>query len=142
MRTPQPVNVRELDDRVRELERQDLAELRRTWTSHWGPPPRLRSVSLLRALIAWRLQAAVQGGLDAGTRILLRSPGVRNRPTLAIGSRVSREYRGVIHHVDVVAGGFDYAGERFASLSAIARAITGVRWNGPRFFGLRPVKTP
>ena len=53
------------------------------------------------------------------------------------GSRITKVWRGTSHVVDVVEGGFDWRGERYASLSKVALAITGVKWSGPRFFGLR-----
>jgi hypothetical protein len=59
---------------------------------------------------------------------------------LQAGVRLAREWRGVRHEVEVLEGGVIlYQGSRYDSLSSVARAITGVRWNGPRFFGLRPI---
>ena len=52
------------------------------------------------------------------------------------GARLVREWNGVSHTVDVTDHGFEWRGERYGSLSAIAREITGARWSGPRFFGL------
>jgi len=54
-----------------------------------------------------------------------------------VGTRLVREFRGREHTVVVLADGFEWEGRRYKSLSAIARAITDVRWNGPMFFGLR-----
>src|SRR5260370_40647977 len=53
--------------------------------------------------------------------------------------QLTRTWRGIVHHVDVLEGGFEYRGERFGSLSKIARRITGTRWSGPLFFGLKDV---
>ncbi|NJN06321.1 MAG: DUF2924 domain-containing protein, partial [Rhodobacteraceae bacterium] len=58
-------------------------------------------------------------------------------PALKPGGRLIREWNGVTHAVDVVEGGFLWKGQRYTSLSPIARAITGARWSGPRFFGLK-----
>jgi hypothetical protein len=58
---------------------------------------------------------------------------------LKSGTALTRTWRGMMHHVDVVEGGFEYRGERFGSLSEIARRITGTRWSGPLFFGLKDV---
>ncbi|MPZ24592.1 MAG: DUF2924 domain-containing protein, partial [Dehalococcoidia bacterium] len=55
----------------------------------------------------------------------------------ATGTRLVRDYQGIEHCVTVLTDGFEYEGRRFRSLSAVARAITGTRWNGPQFFGLR-----
>ena len=122
---------------IRQVERLPLSELREFWSVRWGPPPRFRSVDLLRRLIAWRLQSELFGGLDADTRIMQRRTSRPQPPGPPPGSRLTREYRGVLHHVDVSEDAFIYQGTRYRSLSAIARTIAGVRWNGPRFFGLR-----
>jgi len=82
------------------------------------------------------LQAELFGGLDAETKVLLCGSSMP-RAKAPPGSRLTREYRGVLHHVDVDEHGFSYHGQHYDSLSAIARQITGTRWNGPRFFGLR-----
>ncbi len=117
-----------------------LQELRVRWCSYYGLPcPKLRSADLLRRLLAWRLQAEVEGGLDRDTRRILlgktraKAPG----PLLTPGVRLSRDWRGRVCDVEVVADGFRYEDKAYASLSEVAREITGVRWNGPRFFGLR-----
>ncbi len=60
-----------------------------------------------------------------------------HRIRLKPGSHLIREWRGEVHRVTVLDDGFDYRGTRYASLSQIARAITGARWSGPLFFGLR-----
>lgn len=122
---------------IQRIEAMSLFELRELWAARWGLPPRFRSTDLLRRLIAWRLQVELFGGLDAETRTLLRRSSMPPTPGPPPGSRLTREYRGVLHHVDVAEHAFIYQGARYTSLSAVARKITGVRWNGPRFFGLR-----
>ncbi len=130
--------VAELERAVLALEALDLEGLRAEWRQHWGLPPRLRSVQLLRHLIAWRIQAEALGGLDAETKRLLRATSVPRRGlVLQPGQRLVREWRGRRYDVDIVEGGFTHAGRTFKSLSEVARAITGTQWNGPRFFGLR-----
>jgi hypothetical protein len=130
------VNV---DDEVRALEVLDLEGVRAAWRARHGAPPKLRSVDMLRRLLGWRMQADAYGDLDADLRRRLRSTSApravdqRIRP----GARLAREWRGRRHDVEAIEGGFLYAGARYRSLSEVARAITGVRWNGPRFFGLR-----
>jgi hypothetical protein len=116
-------------------------ELRAFWPTRCpGAPPPALSRDMLGRLIAWRIQAERHGGLNAGTRKLLsrlanghREPARR----LRIGAVLVREYGGTLHEVTVVAGGFRWRGNVHTSLSAVARAITGTAWNGPRFFGLR-----
>jgi hypothetical protein len=116
----------------------ELQELREFWRSRWGFPPKLRAVVLLRHIIAWRLQAAHFGGLDSATARLLASSLPLTRAMPPSGSRLRREYGGVIHEVEVLEAGFRYAGKDFNTLTAVAEAITGTHYPGPRFFGLRP----
>lgn len=123
---------------VRALERLDLHGLRDEWRRRYGEPPKMRSTELLARLLAWRIQVDAFGGLDAATvRMLERGPIPARKPSLAPGTRLSREWQGRRHDVDVLEQGFRYDGRDYRSLSHIARAITGTRWNGLRFFGLR-----
>lgn len=122
------------------IEQMGLDELRTAWARHCGAPtPPLRSVPILRMLLAWRLQCSVLCGLDADTRrTLIRSGPVRAEGlSLGIGARLTRSWRGKTHEVVVEADGFCWEGRSYPSLSAVATAIAGSRWNGPRFFGLR-----
>lgn len=121
------------------LEGLSLEDLRARWRERYGAPPTLRSPELLAHMLAWRIQAEREGGLDADLRRALRRPaGVRAAAELTGGTRIVREWEGVAHEVIAInGGGFLYRGDRYRSLSQIARLITGVRWNGPRFFGLR-----
>lgn len=126
---------------VAALEALDLEGLRAEWRRRLGPPPKLRSTELLRLQLAWRIQAAAFGGLDAQTRRLLRRPIPKTaQPLCRPGDRLIREWDGIRHEVIVTDDGFVYREQTFDSLSAVARAVTGVRWNGPRFFGLRQVE--
>lgn len=124
---------------VRALERLDLEGLRDEWRRRFGPPPKVRSPELVRLSLAWRIQADAFGGLDVVTRRRLRqSPGAPARPDhLGEGAKIIREWRGVTHEVVRSADGFRWQEQTFASLSAVAQAITGVKRNGPKFFGLR-----
>lgn len=123
---------------VRALERLDLHGLRDEWRRRYGEPPKMRSKELLARLLAWRIQADAFGGLDAATiRLLTSEKPPPLPPTLASGSRITREWQGRVHEVDVLADRFRYEGRNYRSLSQIAREITGTRWNGLRFFGLR-----
>ena len=127
---------------VRALEAMSLEELRAEWKARFGAPPRLRSTDLIRRIIAWRIQVDAWGGLDDETRRGLRETAVpRAGEALSLGAQITREWEGEVHRVQVVEGGFLHRGETHRSLSAIARRITGVGWNGPRFFGLRKAAT-
>lgn len=117
----------------------DLEGLRAVWRARYGSPPALRSVELLRLMLAWRIQAEELGGLDLRTRRQLKRRGAIDAEglTLGPGARLRREWQGNIVEVEVEEGGFRWQGTLYPSLSAAATAITGTRWNGPRFFGLR-----
>jgi hypothetical protein len=117
----------------------DLAGLRAAWRTRYGAPPQLRSVELLRLMLAWRLQAEAFGALDRETRRRLKRRGAIEAEglTLGVGARLRREWQGRIVEVEVEASGFRWQGTHYPSLSAAATAIAGTRWNGPRFFGLR-----
>jgi site-specific DNA recombinase len=116
----------------------DLDELRDVWRKTYGPPPKLRSVELLRLMLAWRLQADRLGGLDQDTRRKLarRGPVQPEGLDLGVGTVLSRKWQGRRVEVIVEREGFRHEGQLYPSLSAAATAIAGTRWNGPRFFGL------
>ena len=137
-----------LADRLAELETSSTAELRARWErAIKRPTPKWASRDLLRRTLAYHVQEQAGGGLNKATRRrLAKLAGLNgeNRepispPTIRLkpGSRLFREWRGEVHRVTVLAKGFDGRGDRYASLSQIARAITGARWSGPLFFGLR-----
>lgn len=128
-----------VDDVVRGLATLDLEGVRAVWSAQFGPPPKLRSVELLRLMLAWRLQAKAHGGLDADTRRQLARRGaiLREGRSLGLGAVLRRQYEGRMIEVIVEPDGFRFDGHIHPSLSAVAQAVTGTRWNGPRFFGLR-----
>jgi DUF2924 family protein len=127
-------------ERVRSL---SGAALRRRWQSEFGRPlPRSLSVELLRRMIANRLQEEAFGTLDRATLKLLeglarRDSARRGERNLKIGTVLVRDYQGSRHTVTVAAEGYVWEGTSYSSLSAIARAITGTVWNGPRFFAAK-----
>ncbi len=124
-----------------------LGDLKERWQKVYSAPaPKNLSRRLLIYALAYELQARAYGGLSRVVKQQLRdiaapSPSKRQAATtltkLVPGTRLMREWRGVVHVVDRTDGGFMWNGRTFSSLSAIARAITGVRWNGLAFFGLR-----
>lgn len=130
-----------------------LFELRQEWRRLYRtqPPARL-SRDLLTRGIAYRLQEQALGGvpkavlrkLEQGQASKLGGAGRSSTEPLTIkpGSRLVREWRGVTHSVLVQADHVEWNGERYRSLSEVARAITGARWSGPRFFGLTKRATP
>jgi Protein of unknown function (DUF2924) len=94
---------------------------------------------MLRRIVAWRLQTECYGGLDYWTAQQISKRSTPRRASPPVGSVISREYQGKLHQVEVLERGFRYREDVFANLSDIAERITGTRWNGPRFFGLRRV---
>lgn len=124
---------------VEALEDLDLAGLRAAWRTRYGTPPPLRSVEILRLMLAWRIQAEAFGALDRTTRRQLRRRGALKPEglDLGVGARLRREWQGCVVEVEVEPTGFRWQGTLYPSLSAAATAIAGTRWNGPRFFGLR-----
>lgn len=109
-------------------------------------PPPIQSADLLLRMFAWRLQVEAYGGLDEATALRLNqvsraqtdqtATSVPAIASLEAGTVLVREWRGVEHRVLVLDGGFEHQGERFKTLSEVARSITGTRWSGPRFFGV------
>jgi hypothetical protein len=134
--------------RLEALSREDLAEC---WTKAFGTPaPHKASRELLIKAVAHHLQCRIHGDLKPASRKLLlriaRAVGTGSdlplacAPPLAMkpGTRLIRAYRGETHEVIVAADGrFEWRGQRYKSLSHVAREITGSRRNGPAFFGLR-----
>ena len=119
-----------------------LDALRRRWRAMFGrTPPAALSKDLLGRMIAWRMQEQAFGGLDRDSLKFLDGlarHGGSPRRQLKPGTVLVRDYQGERHTVTVVPDGFDWQGTTYASLSAIARAITGTAWSGPRFFALQP----
>ena len=140
--------TRRLADELAELRGLDLIALRQRWRVLYRTeaPARMGQILLLQA-VAYRLQERVLGGLKPSTRRLLERTAEdkvdRRPPTEATATRVAPgsvlicECHGVSHRVTVLGDGVLLRGARYRSLSEVARKITGTRWSGPRFFGLR-----
>jgi hypothetical protein len=109
-------------------------------------PPRVCGELLIKAL-AYRLQEKALGGLKPTTRRLLENWGNKNseprlsappvRTRLKVGTVLVREWHGTTRRVTVIDDGYRFDGKHYRSLSEVARTITGSRWSGPRFFGLK-----
>jgi hypothetical protein len=150
----------EVNQELADLANLDLGTLRRRWRTLSGrSAPEHLPRHLLVRLIAYRIQAESFGDLDSKSIKLLRGlaqqranrrdrpPGVptleslnlssRGARPLAPGTVIGREHGGAMHHVMVLTDGFAWNGATYRSLSEVAYAITGTRWNGPRFFGLK-----
>lgn len=135
----------DLRETLASLTAMDIEALRAVWRERLGEPPPVRSTDILRRSLAEALQIEAGGQSVAFDKRLSRAasqhrtgkkPRLRTS-TFQPGSTLIREWQGVRHEVEVRPDGYVWQGERHASLSKVARLITGVRWNGPRFFGLR-----
>jgi hypothetical protein len=140
-----------LDIEIAHLRSLDVDDLRARWRAMFRrkAPPLLPRHLLFRVL-AYRLQADQWGDLTPDVRRVLDSQSDstgghakltadlhRIRPSLRPGTVLAREWDGNMQHVMVLVDGFSWKGTTYTSLSKVASAITGTRWNGPRFFGLR-----
>jgi hypothetical protein len=144
--------VAQVEQKIAALVHMEVPELRAAWRRllHTEPPARLGRDLLARG-VAYKMQERVRGGLSKATLRKLRAFAERLEadgdaildpgPTLKPGTKLVREWRGVTHSVVVLESGFDFDGQRYRSLSKIARDITGARWSGPRFFGLTRERT-
>jgi hypothetical protein len=142
-----------LSAEIAHLRSLSLRELRARWKGAIGrTPPAHLPRHLLFAMVAYRIQADVHGDLSAETVKLLDRIGgdggggsvdrvlsayADRQRRLRAGTVLRREWEGRLHNVYVPESGFIWENRTFDSLSAVAFAITGIRWNGPRFFGLR-----
>ncbi|MCU9846723.1 DUF2924 domain-containing protein [Defluviimonas sp. WL0024] len=107
--------------------------------------PKGLSQGFLRRFLAFELQSRQHGGLPTSLLAQLRriDLGHERRPTASLqpGARLLREWNGVTHVVEMLPRGCLWNGKSYRSLSAVARAITGAQWSGPRFFGLTDPRT-
>jgi hypothetical protein len=139
-RQPGSSTATALDIELARVRRLGVDELRDLWRSMTHrSAPRALSRELLARLIGHRLQEQHIGKLNRALCQMLDRLAKGEQPVrrLKIGTVLVREHRDTLHEVMVVPGGFCWQGKTYASLSTVARCITGTSWNGPRFFGLR-----
>lgn len=155
--TARPVSTdrEKLDIEIARLRSLDVTGLQARWRTVFRrqAPPHL-SRHLLFRILTYRLQADGIGDLEPEALRLLNRPGLptdvgtlavefnRRRSDLKAGTVLVREWDGQPHRVTVLAEGFSWKGTIYPSLTKVAFALTGTRWNGPRFFGLRDGPTP
>jgi urease alpha subunit len=132
--TKRPVAPQGISSEINRISGLKLAELRVLWQSRFGKPtPKALSRNLLVRQLAWDTQVKAFGGHDAATRKLLAAYGRQEADKVVLfrrlkpGTTVIREYQGVRHIVTIADEGFVWEGRAYASLSAIARSITGAR---------------
>jgi hypothetical protein len=138
--------------RLAALKAMSVNELKTEWQALFDAPAPNNSRTFLESRLAYRIQELIYGGPDKQTRRLLdlladevegtltRKAQIADPRNPVVGTKLIREWDGVAHTVTVLKEGFEWGGQRYKSLSAVARAITGTRWNGYRFFGLRERK--
>jgi Protein of unknown function (DUF2924) len=135
--------------RLAALKTMALPELKAEWRALFGAEPPGYNRRFLESRLAYRIQELAYGGLKPETRKRLEALGdqfvdrnitrrrIRDDVMPIAGTRLLREWQGIEHTVTVLTEGYEWQGRPYRSLSAIARAITGTRWNGPLFFGIR-----
>lgn len=138
--------------RLAALKDMNVKQLQAEWQVLYGAPAPNNSRGFLRGRLAYRIQELTYGGPDRETSRMLdlladevegtltRKKQISDPRNPVVGTRLLREWNGIEHSVTVLKDGFDWQGRKYKSLSAIARSITGTRWNGYRFFGLRERK--
>lgn len=131
-----------------DLKRMTVSELKSKWEALFATTAPNNSRGYLELRIGHRIQELTYGGPSRETRRMLdlladETEGKINRKSIiadernpVVGTRLIREWDGIEHTVTILRDGFDWQGRKFKSLSAVARSITGVNWNGYRFFGL------
>ena len=132
---------------LKELETQGDDELKNRWRKLYGTPPQKIHRTLLLAAVAHRMEENVFGALKSSVRRqLIQAANHRatprpspNYPSLRprTGTVLVRDWGGVTHQATVLEDGILFRSQRYKSLSEVARLITGARWSGPRFFGLK-----
>jgi hypothetical protein len=139
-----PVDPEAVEAEIDLIRSLGLEALRTRWRATFGrTPPAGLTKDIMGRMLAWRIQEQAFGGLDRATLKLLNglakgdNSGLERKRHLKAGTVLIREYRGERHTVTVVPDGFLWQGTTYGSLSTIAHQITGTKWNGPRFFGLR-----
>jgi hypothetical protein len=138
----------DVSEQLNSLPEMNKAALGALWREHFGvPPPEQTRRDLIIRILAYKIQEQAFGGLTSPIRRRLRqfasalekdpNSTISNTRAIKPGTRLIREWQGKSYKVTVAASGFEYDGQRYASLSEIARLITGTRWSGPLFFGLK-----
>ena len=136
--------------RIGDLDSLDRAGLQRAWEQTFGtPPPRSLARAFMRRVLAHERQCRTYGGHSAATRRALaamangppRGTAADRLSSVSAGTQLVREWNGRPYRVEVIKGGYRFAGTTYPSLTAIATRITGTHWSGPRFFGLTPQRS-
>jgi hypothetical protein len=142
------LNPPDLTAEIENLKELPMPQLRKRWNRNFNTSvPKGFSRDLIIRSLTYKIQEGAHGGLNQATKRKLRTFAKQLEaddtaafdigPNLKPGTKLVREWQGQRHTVTVLENGFEYSGDRYGSLSMIARKITGTRWSGPRFFGLK-----
>ena len=135
--------------RLAALKTTPIADLKQQWRTLFGTEPPPFSKTYIQSRLGYRIQELAYGGLKPETVARLEALGeqldggnivlrrIRHDAKPIAGTRLIREWKGVEHHVTVQVDGYEWQGRPYKSLSAVARAITGTRWNGLVFLGVK-----
>jgi hypothetical protein len=157
---PEPLTdeLAKLTADIAALNNRTVGELAKLYEDLAGEPTRSRNRQYLVKRVAWLLQERASGGLSAAARLRIgdlgdmlprewrerltqRAPAFVHDPRVpAVGTRLTRIHEKTKHTVTILAAGYEYNGKTFKTLSDVAHAITGTKWNGFRFFGLNGKK--
>jgi hypothetical protein len=149
--TPSITSIPQADvlGRLAALKNTATPDLKQQWRDLFGKEPPPYNRRFLESRLGYRIQELAYGGLKPETQARLEKLGeqfdggkvavrrIRGDDRPPVGTRLIREYQGVDHAVTVMREGYEYQGRPYQTLSTIARAITGTRWNGWVFFGLK-----
>lgn len=123
--------------RLEDIDQLDITAARVWWSHLYHASAPSIALPLLRMGLAYRLQSQIRGLTRRTSQSFAIMPQKAMGRKLTPGTRLVRDWHGVGHIITVVEDGFEYDGQRWTSLTAIAKAITGAKWSGPRFFGLQ-----
>lgn len=133
----------DLSDLLREISTLDRGACLQRWATVFGaPPPSYLSVQFMQRVLARDLQIRMAGDYPVQIRRALKAAsgegqrGGLSQRSASPGSHLLREWNGRTYRIEVTASGYVLDGKTYASLSTIAKRITGAHWSGPRFFGL------
>ena len=137
-----------LAEKIEELPGLSKPQLLEIWAQNFKtPPPSNLRKDLMVPILAYRIQEREYGGLSHRARIRLKEIAVSLRPHKGplrdndsgpqTGTKLIRSWKGEVHEVSATGTGYVYRGKTYSSLSRIAREITGTRWSGPLFFGVK-----
>jgi hypothetical protein len=147
-RTQLKVDTTSIRTEIQRFKSLDLESLRIAWRSKFKREGKDLPRDILLRMLVWRIQEKSFGGYDRATEAVLHRyagsdgnlGGDGNSRHVQTGTVLVREYQGARHTVTVVPNGFIWREKEYSNLTKIAQEITGVKWNGPRFFGLRQAR--